>query len=269
MSRIGATFERLRLRRRPAFIPFIVAGDPDLHTTARVVEMLVDAGADLIELGVPFSDPVADGPTNQRAYQRALAAGTRLTDVLTLVGELRRRMDIPVVLLSYYNPILQFGPASFCVEAVRRGVDGVVVPDLPSDEADELLAPARQCGLDTIFLLAPTSTDERIRLVAERCTGFVYCVSLTGITGMRDRLSGDLPDLVARIRARTRLPICVGFGVSTPEQAREVGAVADGVIVGSAIVALLERSDGPARARELAASLRRALDGPPGGKAAP
>jgi len=261
MSRIAATFESLRAQRRPAFMPFLVAGDPDLHTTARVVEALVKAGAELIELGVPFSDPVADGPTNQRAYQRALAGGTHLEQVLTLVAELRREIDIPVVLLTYYNPILQFGPASFCVEAVRCGVDGVVVPDLPPDEADELIAPARQSGLDTIFLLAPTSTDERIRLVARRSTGFIYCVSLTGVTGARERLSGEVEGLIKRIRAQTSLPVCVGFGVSTPEQAREAGGIADGVIVGSAIVALLERSDGAARVRELAASLRAALDG--------
>jgi len=261
MSRIAAVFDRLQAQRRPAFMPFVVAGDPDLHTTARVVETLVDAGADLIELGVPFSDSVADGPTNQRAYQRALAGGTHLEQVLALVAQLRPRVAVPIVLLTYYNPVVQYGQPAFCAEAVRCGVDGVVVPDLPPDEADDLIAPARGVGLDTIFLLAPTSTDERIRLVAQRSTGFIYCVSLTGVTGPRDRLSGEVEGLLRRIRAQTSLPICVGFGVSTPEQAREVGAVADGVIVGSTIVALLERPDGPARVRELAAALRAALDG--------
>jgi len=269
MSRIAAAFEALRARRRPAFMPFVVAGDPDLPTTAGVVEALVAAGADLIELGAPFSDPVADGPTNQQAYQRALAGGTRLRQVLALVGALRRRTDVPIVLLSYYNPILQFGPAPFCAEARGQGVDGVVVPDLPPDEADDLIAPARQSGLDTIFLVAPTSTDDRIRLVAGRSTGFIYCVSLTGVTGTRARLSEESADLIRRVRAQTRLPVCVGFGVSTPEQARAVGAMADGVIVGSAIVALLEHPDGPARVRELAAGFRAALDGVTGREPAP
>lgn len=259
MSRIGDVFARLRAEGRSAFMPFVVAGDPDLHTTARVVEMLADAGADLIELGVPFSDPVADGPTNQRAYQRALAGGTSLVHVLDLVRALRGRLELPIALLSYYNPLLQYGPAAFCAHAVQAGVDGVIVPDLPPDEADELIDPARAAGLDTIFLLSPTSTDARIRLVADRSTGFIYCVSLTGVTGVRERLSGEVEALVARIRQHTALPVCVGFGVSTPEQARQAGAVADGVIVGSAIVVLLERSDGVARLRELASALRTAL----------
>lgn len=269
MSRIAAAFERLRADRRPAFMPFVVAGDPDLATTARVVETLVDAGADMVELGVPFSDPVADGPTNQRAYQRALAGGTHLDRVLELVAGLRGRVAIPIVLLSYYNPIMQYGHERFAADAVGAGVDGVVTPDLPPDEADALIAAARPAGLDTIFLLSPTSTDARIRLVAQRSTGFIYGVSLTGVTGVRDQVSGELAGLVRRIRAHTGLPVCVGFGVSTPEQVQQVGAVADGVIVGSAIVALLERSDGVARLRELAAALRGALDGVTVGEAAP
>ena len=269
MSRIAGVFERLRGHRRPAFMPFVVAGDPDLRTTARAVEALVDAGADFVELGVPFSDPVADGPTNQRAYLRALAGGTQLGQVLDLVGGLRRRVSVPIVLLSYYNPIVQFGQERFAAGAVRAGVDGVVVPDLPPDEADELIAAARPAGLDTIFLLSPTSTDARIRLVAQRSTGFIYCVSLTGVTGVRDQVSGELETLIPRIRTQTAMPVCVGFGVSTPEQAQQIGVLADGVIVGSAIVALLERSDGVLRARELAASLRGALDGVTVGEAAP
>lgn len=269
MSRIAGVFERLRADRRPAFMPFVVAGDPDLATTGRAVEVLVEAGADLVELGVPFSDPVADGPTNQRAYQRALAQGTHLGRVLELAGTLRGRIAVPLVLLSYYNPIIQFGHERFAAEAVRAGVDGVVTPDLPPDEADALIAAARPAGLDTIFLLSPTSTDARIRLVAQRSTGFIYGVSLTGVTGARDQVSGELGGLVRRIRAHTSLPVCVGFGVSTPEQAQQVGALADGVIVGSAIVALLERSDGLPRLRELAAALRGALDGVTVGEAGP
>ncbi|HXF81574.1 MAG TPA: tryptophan synthase subunit alpha [bacterium] len=259
MSRVAAVFERLRTPRRPAFMPFIVAGDPDLATTARVVETLAEAGADLLELGVPFSDPVADGPTNQRAYQRAIAGGATLPRILEFVAGLRGRIALPIVLLSYYNPLLRYGLDRFAADAARAGVDGIVVPDLPPDEGDALIAAARPAALDTIFMVAPTSTDARIRLVAQRATGFIYGVSLTGVTGARDRLAADLGGLVGRIRACTALPICVGFGVSTPEQAREVGRLADGVIVGSAIVDLLQRADGLARLRELATALREAL----------
>ncbi len=262
MSQIAPLFNRLRAAaRRPALMPFLVAGDPDLETTARAVETLVQAGADLVELGVPFSDPIADGPVNQRAYHRALAGGITPAGVLDAVHRLRARFEVPIVLLSYYNPLLQYGLQRFCVDAAAAGVDGLVVPDLPPDEAGELLGPARAVSLDLSFLLAPTSTDHRIQLAAERSSGFIYCVSLTGVTGVRERLSGEVEGLVGRIRKVTSLPVCVGFGVSTPEQAREVGAVADGVIVGSAIVALLERPDGVERLREFASSLRSALDG--------
>ncbi len=220
-------------------MPFVVAGDPDPATTEAAVRALIQAGADLIELGVPFSDPVADGPINQRAYQRALAGGMALRDVLALVA--RTGSSIPVVLLSYYNPLLQYGLRRFCAEAVRCGVDGVVIPDLPADEADDLIAASRPVGLDTIALLAPTSTDARIRLAAARSTGFLYCVSVTGVTGVRDRLADDVHELVGRIKRQSPLPVCVGFGVSTPDQARQVAEIADGVIVGSALVSLLEQ----------------------------
>lgn len=242
-------------------MPFLVAGDPNLAATSQAVEALVRAGADLIELGVPFSDPIADGPINQRAYQRALAAGVTLRDVLSLVRDLRARFGVPVVLLSYLNPLLLFGLDRFCAEAAASGVDGVIVPDLPADEAGDLARQARAAGLDVIFMLSPTSTDARIKLAAAQSSGFIYCVSLTGVTGVRDRLSGEVEGLVKRIRQHTGLPICVGFGVSTTEQARQVGAIADGVIVGSAIVALLEQGGDPARLEEFVSGLRAALDG--------
>lgn len=260
MSRIPATFERLRRAGRRALIPFLVAGHPDVGVTVRAVEALAQAGADLIELGVPFSDPVADGPVNQRAYTRALAGGVSLHTVLDLVRTIRARVDLPIVLLSYYNPLLRYGLEAFCRDASGAGVDGVVVPDLPADEAAELVSPARATGLDAIFLLAPTSTDLRIQLVAGRSSGFIYCVSLTGVTGARDQLADGVDGLVGRIRRQTSLPICVGFGVSTPEQAQAVAAVADGVIVGSALVALLERPDGVPRMAELVRSIRAAID---------
>lgn len=262
MSRIAAVFARLRAAHRTALMPFVVAGDPDLTATAEEIAALSLVGADIIELGVPFSDPVADGPVNQRAYQRALAGGVTLRDVLNLVAQLRPA--VPVVLLSYYNPVVQFGVGRFCQDAARCGVDGIVIPDLPADEADELVAAARPVGLDTIFLLAPTSTDPRIRLVAERSTGFIYCVSVTGVTGVRDTLPDDVRVLVGRIKQTTSLPVCVGFGVSGAEQARRVAEVADGVIVGSALVSLLEQpGDRIERLTRFVRELRSAIDEAP------
>jgi tryptophan synthase alpha chain len=261
MSRITATFADLLGGRRKALIPFLVAGDPDVTVTLRAVEALVQSGADMIELGVPFSDPIADGPVNQRAYQRALAAGVSLPAVLELVKAIRARFNLPLVLLSYYNPILRHGVEAFCRDAADAGVDGVVIPDLPADEAADLVRPARAHGVDTVFLIAPTSTDRRISLTVAQSSGFVYCVSLTGVTGVRDHLTGGLDGLVGRIRAQTSLPVCVGFGVSTPEQAKAAAAASDGVIVGSALVALLERPDGVPRLSELVRAIRAALDG--------
>lgn len=260
MSRIAATFERLRGAGRRALIPFLVAGDPDVAVTVRAVEALVQVDADLIELGVPFSDPVADGPVNQRAYMRALAAGVSLHTVFDLVKTVRGRSELPVVLLSYYNPLLRYGLEDFCRDASGAGVDGLVVPDLPADEAADLIGPARANGVDTVFLLAPTSTDPRIKLTVGLSSGFIYCVSLTGVTGVREQLADGVAGLVGRIRPHTSLPICVGFGVSTPEQAQEAAAVADGVIVGSALVALLERPDGVPRMADLVRAIRAAID---------
>lgn len=261
MSRIAATFARLRSQHRIALIPFLVAGDPDLAATEQAAGSLARAGVDIIELGVPFSDPIADGPVNQRASQRALAGGVALSDVLDLVRRMRDRIDLPIVLLSYYNPILRYGLDRFCADAIGCGVDGVVIPDLPPEEADELVEAARRADLDTVFLLAPTSTDARIHLVAARSTGFVYCVSLTGVTGVRAHLSDEVRELVQRVKKVTRLPVCVGFGVSTPDHARQVAEVADGVIVGSALVALLEETGDPIpRLEQFAGELRRAID---------
>ena len=238
MSRLPATFAALD---RPALIPFLMAGDPDLETSARLLRTAAHAG-DILEVGVPFSDPIADGPTIQRAGQRALAAGTTLRDVLTLVRGLRGDSAVPIVLLTYFNPVVKYGIERFCSDARAVGVDGIVVPDLPTDEADALIPTARAAGLDTIFLVAPTTSDSRIRLAAERSRGFLYCVSLTGVTGTRAEVPPEVEDLVGRVKAQTSLPVCVGFGVSTPQQAQAIGRLADGVIVGSALVGLVERS---------------------------
>ncbi len=248
MSRIAATFETLRAQRRRALIPFVMGGDPSLDATASFLLRFAAAGADVLEIGVPFSDPIADGPINQRAAQRALTTGVGLRDILALVKLVRPRVTQPVVLLTYYNPVLQYGLEAFCRDAPAAGVDGVVIPDLPPEEGDSLRAAASPRGLDTIFLAAPTSTDERLARVAAGSSGFVYCVSLTGVTGVRTTIAGDIGALVSRLRRQTTLPVCVGFGVSTPEHARQVASVADGVIVGSAIVSIVEREGASAGA---------------------
>lgn len=258
VSRLGERFARLE--GRPALIPFLMAGDPDLEASARLLRAVAHLG-DIVEVGVPFSDPIADGPTNQRAAQRALARGVTLGAVLELVRALARDVSVPVVLLTYANPVAQYGWERFCRDARAAAVDGVVVPDLPADEADALLAPARDQGLDTIFLVAPTTSEPRLRLAASRSTGFVYCVSLTGVTGVRRTVPPEAVDLLRRVKAVTRLPACAGFGIATPEQAAAVGAVADGVIVGSALVDLVEQAGAAAEGPlvELLTRVRAAL----------
>ncbi|MDR7417323.1 MAG: tryptophan synthase subunit alpha [Armatimonadota bacterium] len=262
MNRIAQTFDRLRASGRRALMPFVMGGDPALEATEAFLVGCAEAGADLLEIGVPFSDPIADGPINQRAALRALRAGTTLAGVLDLAARVRPRVTQPIVLLSYYNPILRMGLEAFTRRASSAGVDGVVIPDLPPEEGHALATVADPAGLAVIFLAAPTSTDARLAQVAAASRGFVYCVSLTGVTGVRSRLAADVGGLVRRLRAHTALPVCVGFGVSTPEHAREIVAVADGVIVGSAIVAIIERDGagaGPAL-REFVTALRRGID---------
>ncbi len=238
MNRLAQTFTALD---RPALIPFLMAGDPDLETSGRLLRAVASVG-DIVEIGIPFSDPIADGPTIQRAGQRALAGGTTLQDVLTLVRDVRGNSATPIVLLTYFNPVVRYGVERFCRDARAAGADGIVVPDLPADEAGVLIPPARAAGLDTIFLVAPTTSVPRISLAAERSRGFLYCVSLTGVTGARTQVPPDVEALVGRVKALTTLPVCVGFGISTPEQAAAIGRLADGVIVGSALVDLLDRS---------------------------
>lgn len=229
-------------------MPFLEAGDPDVAVLREMVPALVEAGAEALELGVPFSDPVADGPVLQRAVQRALSRGVRLADVLALARELRRRVEIPIALLSYVNPLLRYGLERFCRDAVEAGVDAVIPADLPADEAEPLVQAARHAGLDTVFLVAPTSTDARIRLAAGRSTGFLYCVSLTGTTGPRDQLGEDARTLLRRVKDLTDRPAVLGFGVSRPEHVRALAGLADGVIVGSALYRAIEGSADPVAA---------------------
>jgi tryptophan synthase alpha chain len=220
----------------------LTAGDPDLATTPDLLAALVEGGADVLELGVPFSDPIADGPVNQRSAARALAAGTRLDAILRLVAGCRDRLGVPIVLFTYLNPLHAAGIARFAERAAQSGVDGVLCLDLPPEEAEPEIAPAfRAAGLDTVFLLAPTSTRERVRRAEALTSGFLYYVSRTGVTGARDSLPPDLVREARRLRRRVARPLAVGFGLSSPQQVAAVGKVADGVVVGSALVELVER----------------------------
>jgi len=263
MTRISDTFAALRVRGEVALIPYITAGDPDLGTTGQLVHELARQGADLIELGIPFSDPMADGPTNQRAAERALRSGTSLARVLDVVQQVRPSLSVPLILFGYYNPIFRYGGERFARDARRVGVDGVLCVDLPPEEADELKRETDRQDLDLIFLLAPTSSLSRARTVFTRARGFVYYAAVTGVTGTRTTLPPDLGEMVRRIRAISPVPVGVGFGISSPAQAAEVAGVADAVIVGSAISQIIETYSGEpdlvARVGEFVGSLKQAL----------
>ena len=271
MSRLAETFEALRRRGERALVAYFTAGDPSLGDTRRLVLEAARRGADVIELGVPFSDPIADGPVIQRAGMRALARGTSLARVLETVATLRAETRVPLVLLTYYNPLLAFGLKAFAQTAAEGGVDGVIVADLPVEEAGPLAAEAEAAGLDLVQLVAPTSTPERVRSIARRSRGFLYVVSLTGVTGERRELPRDLEAQIRTLRLVTTTPVCVGFGIGHPAQVAAVGRLADGVIVGSAIVRLVEeRADSPTLVADvgdfiaaLKAPLRPGLGDPP------
>lgn len=244
MTRIEQKFSQLRRDGRKAFIPFITAGDPDLATTRELVFALERAGADMIELGVPFSDPIADGPVIQRATERALKQGTTLRKVLDLGSEIRQHSEMPLLLFSYLNPLLNHGIEKLAADAVRAGFDGILATDLTVEESTEYVAIMRKAGLNTIFLAAPTSSAGRIERISKASTGFMYAVSRTGVTGESNALDAELKDFLALLRRHTGLPIAVGFGISRAEQVRAVGEQADGVIVGSAIVRAIEENLG-------------------------
>ena len=241
MGRIEDAFTKLKQQGRKGFIPFITAADPDLAATEQILIELARAGATVIELGVPFSDPMADGPVIQRASERALKNSFGLDDVLEMVARARKHIDTPIILFSYFNPLLQFGLKRLAQRASDCGIDGVLVTDLTPEESGEFEAELRAGNLDMIFLVAPTSTDERLKLVAKHASGFVYAVSRAGVTGTRDTVSAEAEKLVTRMRRFTSLPIAVGFGISNVEQVKDVHRYADAVVVGSAIVAEMER----------------------------
>ena len=234
----------ITFKTRPTLVAYVTCGDPDIPTTREVALAAIEAGAGVIELGVPFSDPVADGPVIQRASERALKNRVSLEQVLTLAAEIRRNSGAGLIIFSYFNPVLRLGLEEFAARAADSGVDGALITDLPTEEAAEYLLHMRQRGLATVFLAAPTSTDQRLQRIARASTGFVYAVSRTGVTGARKELPEDAQQLVERLRTLTRLPIAVGFGISAAEQVASVGMYADAAVVGSAIVQVMERSPG-------------------------
>ncbi|MDP2682410.1 MAG: tryptophan synthase subunit alpha [Deltaproteobacteria bacterium] len=251
-NRIEETFARLKARGEKALITFITAGDPNLEKSKEIIFELEKSGADIIELGIPFSDPMADGPTIQAASERALKSGATLRHVLDMVKDIRTKSCIPIILFGYYNPIFVYGAERFARDAKEAGVDGVLVVDLPPEEALELKIHTDKNGLDLIFLLTPTSDDNRMRLVASHASGFIYYVSVAGITGARKELSDTIREYVKKVKRFTPLPVGVGFGISTPKQAGEVSKWADAVIVGSAIVNVIEKNqDSPDLAKRV------------------
>ena len=241
MSRIGEAFKNLGGAGRRGFIPFITAGDPDIETTRSLIVELARAGATAVELGVPFSDPVADGPTIQRSSERALRRGVRLSDVLSVVADVRRETDVPVILFGYFNPLMQYGVERLAADAARAGADGILATDLVPEESADFGAVLARHGLDQIFLAAPTTSDARLRMIAERASGFVYAVSRAGVTGAREQMSAEAARLVGRVRGVTDLPVAVGFGISSPAQVAEVWRYADAAVVGSALVSEIEK----------------------------
>src|SRR5213083_2567519 len=246
MSRIRETFASLKRAGRGGFIPFIVAGDPDLSATELLLVELAAAGADIIELGVPFSDPVADGETIQRASERALGNGITVSDALSCVSNAKQHIDVPIVLFSYFNPLLSFGTDKLANDAKEAGVDAVLVTDLIPEEAEAWTETLTEFDLDPIFLVAPTTSDKRLKEIARQARGFIYAVSRAGVTGTRDEMTGDAEALVKRVRSVSDLPVAVGFGISTAEQIRQVWHFAEAAVTGSAIVREIEKLAGSA-----------------------
>ena len=259
MSRIASVFNQ---PEHTALIPYITVGYPSIEATLEVVPLLASCGCDIVELGIPFSDPLADGVTIQKASFQALQNGVTPNRCLEVAKQLSHEVDIPLVFMTYFNPVFSYGLEEFCSACVSSGVSGLIIPDLPPEEGSALEAITQRQALDLIYLLAPTSTEERVRLVAERSQGFIYLVSVTGVTGARDSLPADLEAFVARVRQVVTQPLCVGFGISTVEQAEQVARIADGVIVGSRMIQLMEADESMVHVVDFARELRCALDQP-------
>jgi tryptophan synthase alpha chain len=256
VSRIAEVFRP----GRKALIAYVTTGYPSIEATLKVVPLLARNGADIIELGIPFSDPLADGVTIQRASFQALQNGITPQACLEVAAKLQRTINVPLVFMSYFNPLMQFGLEKFCAGCRQAGVDGLIIPDVPPEEGGGLEKAARKNEIDVVYLLAPTSTDERIRLVAEHSRGFIYLVSVTGVTGARTRLPANLKQFIGRVRKATDKPLCVGFGIATPEQARQVARMADGVIVGSKIIQFIEQDPTLKQVVSLVRDMRKAMD---------
>ena len=256
MSRIASVFT---VPEHKALVTYLTVGYPSVEATLEIVPALAAWGCDIVELGIPFSDPLADGATIQESSYRALQDNVTPSLCLEVAAQLRQKVDIPLVFMTYYNPVFSFGLGRFCQASAEAGIDGLIVPDLPPEEGTELESAARENGLDLIYLLAPTSSEERIALVVQKSQGFVYLVSLTGVTGARKTLPADLEDFVSSVRSRTTLPLCVGFGISNPEQARRAADAADGIIVGSRLIQLLDKQP-EYELQNFIVGLRNALD---------
>jgi tryptophan synthase alpha chain len=257
LSRIEDVFKK---PGHKALIPYLTVGYPSLETTLETVPLLDSWGCDLIELGIPFSDPLADGTAIQRASYQALKNGVTPELCLETASKLKTKVSAPLVFMTYFNPLFSYGVDRFCRDCARSGISGLIIPDLPPEEGEELEEISPKNGLDLIYLLAPTSTDERIEIVTRRSQGFIYLVSITGVTGSRDKLPRELEGFVAKVRQRSRLPLCVGFGISNPDEAKRVARVADGVIVGSRLIQLLEERDGINKVGSFILSMREALN---------
>jgi len=265
MNRIEKKFEELKKNRKKAFIVYITAGDPDLKTTYKIITELEKNGVDIIELGIPFSDPLADGPTIQAASERALSRGVNIASILKLVRSVRPRVRTPFVFMTYYNPVFQYGLERFINDSKKAGIDGVIIPDLPTEESGDIVKHARKVDFSVIFLAAPTSTNARLKEISRKSQGFIYYVSLTGVTGARKALSQDIFNNVKRLKQMTKKPVCVGFGVSNPAQAKKIALVADGVISGSALIKIIENNIGKndlvKKVGQFAHSLSKAIKG--------
>jgi tryptophan synthase alpha chain len=257
MSQIASAFSP---SGHKALIAYVTVGYPTVEATLKAVPLLAESGCDIVELGIPFSDPLADGVTIQKSSFHALQNGVTPRLCLEVAEELSHKVNVPLVFMTYYNPVFSYGLEEFCAAGAKSGISGLIIPDLPPDEGSELEAISQKHGLDLIYLLAPTSTEDRIRLVAQRSRGFIYLVSVTGVTGARDRLPADLEAFVTRVRRMTKQPLCVGFGISTPEQASQTAQIADGVIVGSRLIQLMEKEDDFTSLTRLVRNLRDAID---------
>lgn len=242
MNRLNTTFKDLKERKKKAFIAYLTCGDPDLKTTTECLKVISDNGADIIELGVPFSDPLSDGPTIQAASQKALKNNVSLADIIKMVSKIRSKISTPLVLMTYYNPVFHYGIRNFVHDAKKAGVDGIIIPDLPPEEASQIEMFARKAELATIYFIAPTSSEQRKKIAINHSAGFIYYVSITGVTGKRTQLPDSIKKDVKELKKITSKPICVGFGISTPAQAKKIASFADGIIVGSAIVEKIDKA---------------------------